>query len=153
MAHDPDAKVVFRVVEEDGSVHVETLWATSLGDDLYKIDNSPFYAYGVSWEDVVFAPVDPEEGCPTFARVVSKGGNRTVRIIFDPPVQEGNESSRVLQGLVALGCTYEGANRGYMSVNVPPKLSLAAVRDYLVEQEAHWEHADPTYDELHPNEV
>jgi hypothetical protein len=153
MAPDPDAKVAFRVVEEDGSVQVETLWATSLGDDLYKIDNSPFYAYGVSWEDVVLAPVDPEEGCPTFVRVVSKGGNRTVRIIFDPPVQEGNESSRVLQGLVALGCTYEGANRGYMSVNVPPKLSLAAVRDYLVEQEAHWEHADPTYDELYPDKV
>jgi Domain of unknown function (DUF4265) len=153
MAPDPNAKVVFRVPEEDGSVHVETLWATSLGEDQYKIDNSPFYAYGVSWEDVVYAPVDPEDGRPTFVRVVSKAGNRTVRVIFDPPVQEGNESDRVLQGLVALGCTYEGANRGYMSVNVPPELSLPVVRDYLVDQEAQWEHADPTYDELHPNEV
>jgi Domain of unknown function (DUF4265) len=153
VAQDPDAKVVFRVPEEDGSVRVETLWATSLGDDQYKIDNSPFYAYGVSWEDVVYAPVDPEDGRPTFLRVVSKSGNRTVRVIFDPPVQDGNESDRVLQGLVALGCTYEGANRGYMSVNVPPELSLAAVRDYLVEQDAQWEHADATYDELNPNEV
>jgi hypothetical protein len=153
MAPDPNAKVVFRVPEEDGSVRVETLWATSLGDDQYKIDNSPFYAYGVSWKDVVYAPVDLEDGRPTFVRVVSKNGNRTVRVIFDPPVQDGNESDRVLQGLVALGCTYEGANRGYMSVNVPPELSLAAVRDYLVEQDAQWEHADPTYDELHLNGV
>jgi hypothetical protein len=145
----PDAKVVFRVPEEDGSVRVETLWGTALGDDQYKIDNSPFYAYGVSWEDVVYAPVDLEDGRPTFIRVVSKSGNRTVRVIFDPPVQDGNESDRVLQGLVALGCTYEGANRGYMSVNVPPELSLAAVRDYLVKQDAQWEHADPTHDELH----
>lgn len=39
-----------------------------------------------------------------------------------------------------------------MSVNVPPEVSLVAVRDYLVEREAQWEYADPTYEELHPNE-
>ncbi len=152
MTHDPDAKVVFRVAEEDGSVLVETLWATRLGDDRYKLNNSPFYAYGVSWEDVVYAPVDPADGRPIFARVVHKLGNRTVRVIFDPPVHEGNESDRVLQGLVAFGCTYEDANGSYLSVNVPPEVSLVAVRDYLVEREAQWEYADPTYEELHPNE-
>jgi Domain of unknown function (DUF4265) len=152
MTHDSDAKVVFRVTEDDGSVLVETLWATSLGDDRYKIDNSPFYAYGVSWEDVVYAPIDSDDGSPLFVRVLHKFGNRTVRVIFDPPVQEGNESDRTLQGLLTLGCSYEAVHRRYMSVNVPPEVSLGAVRDYLVEQQVQWEYADPTYEDLHPNE-
>jgi hypothetical protein len=149
----PDAKVLFRVSEEDGSAQVETLWATALGDDEYKIDNLPFYAYSVSWQDIVYAPVDQTDGRPTFVRVVKKSGHRTIRIKFDPPVQDGNRSDQVLQGLVSLGCTYEGANRGYMSIDLAPEVILEQVRQYLIEQDAQWEHADPTYAELFPNEA
>lgn len=149
----PDSKVLFRVPEDDGSARVETLWATALGNDQFKLDNSPFYAYSVSWEDIVYAPLDPAEGLPTFARVIKKSGHRTIRVVFDPPVQNGNESDSVLKGLTALGCTYEGANRGYMSIDVPPSVELQAVRQYLIDQEVQWEHADPTYDELFPNEA
>ena len=104
MSNDPLAKVLFRVPDEDGGASVETLWATPLGNDLYKLDNSPFYAYGVSWEDTVFAPIDPQDGLPAFHSIVKKSGNRTVRVIFDPPVSSGNASDHVLQGLLALGC-------------------------------------------------
>ena len=78
------AKVLFRVEEEDGSENVETLWAFDLGEDRYRLDNSPFYAYSVSPGDTVNAPVDPDEGRPTFSRVLEKSGNRTVRVILDP---------------------------------------------------------------------
>ena len=139
----PDAKVLFRVPNEDGTAEVETLWATSLGGDKYQINNSPFWAYGVSWEDVVFAPFSEIEGHPTFQLIVAKSGNRTVRVIFDPPIEEGNESDKVLQDLVALGCSYEGANRKYISINVPPNVELDEVCNYLVEKDAKWEHADP----------
>jgi len=80
----PDSKVLFRVPEENGSAQVETLWATALGYDEYKLDNSPFYAYSVSWEDIVYAPFNESEGFPTFERVVKKSGHRTIRIIFNP---------------------------------------------------------------------
>ena len=150
---EPNAKVLFRVPNEDGSAEVETLWATHLGADNYKLDNSPFYAYGVSWEDVVSAPFSSEEGHPTFERVVSKSGNRTVRVIFETPVHTGNESDQLLQGLVALGCSYEGASRKYVSVNIPPGIELDAVRNYLIEHQATWEHADPTYAVLFPEDA
>jgi hypothetical protein len=78
----PTAKVLFRVVDEDGSINVETLWAFDLGQDAYRLDNSPFYAYSVSVGDVVFAPVDPQDERPTFQRVLEKSGNRTVRVIL-----------------------------------------------------------------------
>jgi hypothetical protein len=54
---------------------------------------------------------------------------------------------------VALGCSYEGANRKYFSVNVPPGVELNAVRTYLIEQNATWEHADPTYAALFPEDA
>jgi uncharacterized protein DUF4265 len=149
----PNAKVLFRIPNDDGSAEVETLWATHLGADNYKLDNSPFYAYGVSWEDVVSAPFNSEEGRPTFERVVSKSGNKTVRVMFETPVETGNESDRLLRGLVALGCSYEGANRKYVSVNIPPGVQLSVVRTYLIEQKATWEHADPTYAALFPGDA
>lgn len=153
MSNDPTAKVLFRVPDDEGGATVETLWAVPLGDDRYTLDNSPFYAYGVSWLDTVFAPVDPQEGLPTFQSVVSKSGNRTVRVIFDPPVAPGNHSDQVLQGLVALGCSYEGANPKYLSVNIPPAVELQEVRSYLIQHDAQWEHADPTHASLFPDEA
>ena len=144
----PNAKVLFRVPNQDGTTEVETLWATHIESDNYKLDNSPFYAYGVSWEDVVSAPFNSEEGHPTFHHVVSKSGNRTVRVVFDPTIEPGNRSDEIVQRLIALGCSYEGANRKYISVNIPPHVELEPVRKYLIECDVTWEHADPTYDQL-----
>jgi Domain of unknown function (DUF4265) len=149
----PDSKILFRLPAEDGTAQVETLWATALGNDEYKLDNSPFYAYSVSWEDTVYAPIDPSEGRPTFMHIVKKSGHRTIRIKFDPPVQDGNKSDQVLQGLVALGCSYEGANRSYMSIDIPQEVNLEHVRQYLIDESAQWEHGDPTHEQLFPNDA
>jgi len=145
----PTAKVLFRIVESDGSDSIETLWAFDLGEDRYKLDNSPFYAYGVSWGDTVLAPHDAAQGHATFHSVLVKSGYRTVRVMFDPPVRRGNESDLTLKGLVKLGSEYERANAQYIVVSIPPSVDLASVVAYLVERKATWEHADPTYDEYH----
>jgi hypothetical protein len=144
------AKVLFRVPNEDGSAEVETLWADDLGGDRYRLDNCPFYAYGVSWNDVVYAPYDPDEGFPTFGRVLEKFGNRTIRVILDPPAEAGNESEKLLNSLIALGCSCERASKSYVAVNIPRSTDLAAVVDCLTKSRQAWEHADPTFDELHP---
>ena len=147
----PDAKILFRVPNDDGTAEVETLWATSLEGDRYKLDNSPFHAYSVSWEDVVLAPWSEDESFPTFERVLEKSGNRTVRVVFDPPVEAGNESDRVLQGLAGLGCSYEGANSSYIVINIPPAVEFETVTAFLIASGVVWEHADPSYDELYPD--
>ncbi|MXV05661.1 MULTISPECIES: DUF4265 domain-containing protein [unclassified Xanthomonas] len=85
--------------------------------------------------------------------VISKSGNRPVRVILEPPVAPGNHSDHVLQGLVALGCSYEGANPKYFSVNIPPAVELQEVRSYLIRHKTQWEHADPTYASLFPDEA
>ena len=147
----PTAKVLFRVPCEDGSADVETLWAHDLGRDQYRLANSPFYVYGVSWQDIVHAPFDPQEGFPTFQSVLEKSGNRTIRIVFENASVESGESKSVLDGVLALGCDYEGATKTYLTINIPPNVDLNAVVDFLVRESATWEHADPTYDEFHAN--
>ncbi|MFN5028037.1 MAG: DUF4265 domain-containing protein [Burkholderiales bacterium] len=148
----PSAKVLFRVPNEDGSTVVETLWAFDLGADQYRVDNLPFYAYGVSAADIVLAPFVAEEGFPTFQRVLEKSGNRTIRVIFEPPLAPGNQSRGLLDQLVAIGVEYEGANPTYVVLNIPPRVDFREVVTILLNAKAKWEYADPTYDEVHANE-
>lgn len=149
----PTAKVLFRIPEEDGTASVETLWAHDLGSDQYRLDNLPFYAYSVSLQDVVYAPYDPNEGRPTFERVISKSGNRTIRISFDAPVESDSASQQILDLLVALGCGYEGASKKYVAINIPPDVDLSSVCNLLVQHDINWEHADPTYDEIYSDDA
>ena len=133
----------------DRSDRVETLWATPVGPDRYKLDNSPFYAYGVSWQDVIEARPAREGELPTLVRVVQKSGNRTIRVVLDPPADQSEESATILDWLVELGCSYEGAGPGFLSINIPPEVELEAVCGCLNAADLTWEHADP---DLSPDE-
>jgi len=137
-------KILFRVPADDGADDVETLWAKPVGDDQYEVANSPFYAYGVSWKDTVFAPFDPAEEMPCVQRVVTKSGHRTVRVIFEERDRKRGRADRVLQGLVRLGCTHEGADPCFFSVDVPPGVDLDKVGELLDEHELDWEFGDPS---------
>jgi Domain of unknown function (DUF4265) len=137
-------KVLFRLDED-----VETMWAKRLGRHRYRLDNCPFFAYGVSCGDVVEARPPTKGEIPEFVRIVKKSGNRTIRIIFKPAIDKSRKSMAVVEKLVAMGCSYEGANPGYIVVNIPAKLDLAGICQYVTSTKHRWEHADPTYDELY----
>ncbi len=143
----PDSKVLIRTVKDDEE-NTETLWATSLGNDLYRLENSPFFAYDVSWKDIVLAQPEGEHHYPTFQRVVEKSGNRTIRVIFEEPLNEGGVAGRINQALNSLGLTYEGANGRYLSYNIPPNVNLDQVTSILNGQPFEWEYADPSYETL-----
>jgi hypothetical protein len=84
---------------------------------------------------------------------VTRSGHRTIRIIVDPPVSHGNASELLLQRLVALGCSYEGATGGYISVDIPPSVDLQDVHAYLIDVDAQWEQADPPCESRFPREA
>jgi hypothetical protein len=90
----PSAKIALH--GPDGEV--ETLWAFDLGGGQYRLDNLPWYAYRVSLGDVVEARPD-ETGQLQVLRVVSKSGNRTLRLIFadvaDPTYEDVHPEGRV----------------------------------------------------------
>ena len=146
------SKVEFRVEDGEGGVDVETLWAEPLGCNEYKLDNSPFFAYGISWQDTIEANPQEDGGFPLFQRVLKKSGNQTIRIIFDPPLENGNVSELTLQEIVSLGCSFEGATSSLIAVNIPPEVKLEEIRKFLIKKELQWEHADPTYAELFRDE-
>jgi Domain of unknown function (DUF4265) len=59
----------------------ESLWAKSLGNDLYEIQNVPYCAYGLNCGDVVRATTDNPELKPEVREVINKSGNMSgVRI-------------------------------------------------------------------------
>lgn len=141
-----------RVLLDDGDGTTERLWATPLGDRRYRLENSPFFAYGVSWLDVVEAASEAEGEWPCFIRVVEKSGHRTVRIIFDQPADRSPEAQQVLAALHELGCSSEGATQTFYAIDIPPEAGFDAIRDYLTATSVEWEHADPRWSELYPAE-
>ncbi len=126
----------------------ETMWATPVGPDRYRLENSPFYAYGVSWLDIVEARPD-STGFPVVVRRVEKSGHRTIRLILVPGVKEAPERQSVLDDLNRLGCSYEGYNPRYFSIDVPPGITLEPVVEYLSRNGHQWEYVDPTHDEVY----
>ncbi|WP_293393384.1 DUF4265 domain-containing protein [Nevskia sp.] len=146
-SHPDLAKVLFRVRDES---EVEALWAKPVGLDLYELDNSPFYAYGVSWKDVVLAPYSPADGMAVFQAIAKKSGHRTIRVALEFPYEAGNQSAAEIDALVDMGCSFEGSNRCLMSVDIPPTVDLGSIRDRLIDRGLKWEYGDPTYEELFP---
>jgi len=135
-----------KVLLQDGD-EVETLWAVHLQENLYRLDNSPFFAYRVSWEDIVEAEPD-KNGVLCFSRIAVKSGNRTVRVITQTYETTSEEAKPFLDGIIQLGCSYEGLQPRLVSITVPSEIELETVVDYLIASGHDWEYADPTYDDL-----
>jgi hypothetical protein len=122
----PHVIVSFEIETGAGKV-AENLHAIDMGDDLYCLDNSPFYAYGVSFCDIVLAP--KVEGVRKFVRVARYQGHSTYRLRL--PAGLGHESFLKHWAAIAnLGCSFEGfgahARRLY-TIDVPPDVDLPAV--------------------------
>jgi len=85
VGEDKYKKILLRL--EDGEdVYVETPWVIDLGNGRYRIDNCPFYFYGIAAGDIIGAEYSKEEERLVFSRVLEKSGNKLVRVIFENPV-------------------------------------------------------------------
>ncbi len=111
-------KVFFELQQdEDGypPVTCESLWATPVGNGLYRFDNIPFFARGVAYEDVVSA------------------------------VRRDAKAPELRRELEALGCDTEQSHiPNLFAVDVPPSVSLEEVRRLLETGDAseHWEYEE-----------
>lgn len=134
-----------KVELRDSDGFVETAWAqrTSPDRDEFRLDNNPFYAYGVSADDIVEGePIAP--GMYRFVRVVRPSGNRSIRVAFESFKADSPEAEPILAGITSLGCDYEGMFGRVIAVNIPPHVDLARVADVLTETGIRWEYANPT---------
>jgi hypothetical protein len=105
------------------SIKTESLWAEELDSGEYLVRNSPFYVYGISTSDIVFAR--SADGVLTFAGVAKRGGHSTYRILLKQ--SQSIDSPQFLKAwkpLEYIGCTYELAKSRWLAVDVPPETDI-----------------------------
>lgn len=114
---------------DDGSF--ENIHARHVVDDEYILDNSPFYVYDISFNDIVTAKISSER--LLFHSVKKRGGHSTYRIKM-PLGSKHSDFLFLFAKLKAFGCTFEGGvsnGRLLYSIDVPPNSDLEAVYRFL----------------------
>lgn len=107
----------------------EGLAATPLGDDGYRLTETPFFVPNVAAGDVVDAQPD-DSGVLWAGRRVSWGGRQTLRV--NP--RDGTTCAEVLAAFGALGLIGEELEEyAFVAFDVPPGVALQPVKDLLVE--------------------
>ena len=108
----------------------ESLWATPLGNDLYRIENVPFFAYGLNYLDVVLATADSDELKPEVRKVVTPSGHRTYRVMF-PNKIDREKQVELLETLEQYEASYERADAINVAIDIKPTGDHLAVYDQL----------------------
>jgi hypothetical protein len=134
------AKVLFDLDSSDWhGTGGETLWAAPIvGSEWrsFRLMNSPFFARGVSYQDVVSAmPIADSYNVFSFTGVVERGGHSTYMIIA---LADKPRLSAYWTPMERIGCSYEGSEthwegrpRPLWSIDVPPPTDLHEVYELL----------------------
>ena len=136
-------KVRFQLeVDADGwpPVGSEGLWAEPLGNDEFRIDNTPWFVRKLAADDVVRALA----GSDDILWVIEKvrwSGRMTIRVIprKDGPIRGDRQA--VLDAFSPFGVSGEGVERyGIVALDVPPDVEVSAVKALLKqgEEDGRW---------------
>lgn len=127
-------RVKFPLINDPAGYDAEWMWAEPLRDSTFRLDSSPFSAYGLSADDIFQVKIIG--GILVFDRVVKKSGNRTLRVRL-PRGKRHEDFLTFWQPLEDLGCSFEGSQiiRPFYSITVPPGASLDAAVSYLEAKE------------------
>jgi Domain of unknown function (DUF4265) len=128
-------KIRFKLNPEDEQGYeVENLWAEPLEDHNFRILNSPFFVFDVSFDDIVKA-VAHDSGLQ-YAGIARRGGHSTYRIFL--PSERTIEDSSFQEHWKPIshqGATMENANDRFIAVDVPPDADISAIYHLLQEGE------------------
>jgi hypothetical protein len=124
------------------------LWAEPLGSGRYRVESCPFFAYGISRDDVVRALDGPGEEAPRLEDIVEKSGHRTLRVALDTGVELADSMVQGLLGrLLDLGCTHETLRPKLVAIDLPGPVDVTIVAELLQALADDgiivWEWADP----------
>jgi Domain of unknown function (DUF4265) len=111
-------------------VSVERLWGekTAVKFEI-RVVNTPFFARGVAYGDLVQVRADHERRELVFEKFTSESGHSTVRIIL----MGAGARDEVESKLGEAGCSWEGAEQfaSLLAVDVPPAVDYRPLRDWL----------------------
>jgi hypothetical protein len=124
-------KVVVVYKDLEDKISEESIWTEKLENGYYRIDNIPFYAPNLAYNDMI--AIEEDEGVFYFADLIERSGHSTIQIIFF----KENEIEYTLSNLEKLGCAWEGMkNQAYFSVDIPPNINYLVIKEFLDEQAA-----------------
>lgn len=128
-------KIVVRLASDAWHGHAtETLWAERIDDSRYRLRSVPFYATGLSVEDIV--ATHTEDGVDVVTGVSMYGGHSTYRIFLATGVSpESQVFKQYWAPLSTMGCTFERATERLFGVDIPPHANLQRAYDCLVQGE------------------
>lgn len=126
---------------------VETLWAAFVSGDpdrrKLRLENSPFHATGVSYDDIVKAKPTEDPMVCQFEEVIARGGHSTYMLLVEEKEEEPPRFRFYWNLLKEKGCSYESAHlelsigkRLLLSVDVPPSADLFETFEVLQRGEA-----------------
>ncbi|GAB3596246.1 DUF4265 domain-containing protein [Microbacterium tumbae] len=132
-------KIRFRLeADEDGwpPAESEGMWAEPLGDDRFRVDNTPWFVRGTSADDIVKAVPDAS-GVLWYSGTIARSGHQTVRIIPRTDGPLNGDQQLVIDAFAPLGVTGEGFNRNLLIValDIGPGANLAMVKNLCVDGE------------------
>lgn len=133
--------------DEDGwpPAESEGLWAFPVGDGLFRLDNTPWFARGVAAEDVVEAQAGTD-GVPWFVRVRERGGRVVVRVIPSADGPLNGDRQAVLDAFAQLGVNGEGMSSpiSMVALDIGPDAPLARVKSLLAsgESDGRWDYEE-----------
>jgi hypothetical protein len=110
----------------------ESVWAEPVKGGRYRLRNVPFYASGVSYDDVIEAVDDA--GHLVFTSVFDRGGHSTYRLLVNGPHCDQFEA--YWDRLAECGCTYERGHHPLIAVDVPREADIIEVYKRLEQGEA-----------------
>lgn len=114
----------------------ESMWARPLGNDLYQIENVPFYAYGINFHDIVRATADSDDQILEIRELIEPSGHRTFRVFFQKHIGR-EKQEEILKALKGLRISYERLNVRCCSLDMQPEGNYQVVFSELdgLEQE------------------
>lgn len=128
-------KVRFRLdADAEGwpPVGSEGMWAEAVGDDSYRIANTPWFVRNLAMGDVVRA-LAGSDGVLWATDRLEQSGHCTIRVIPAASGPLSGDLQAVLDALVPFGVRGEGATQyGMVALDIPPNAEVKRIRALLV---------------------
>ena len=130
MKNNQHVKIFFNLEQIDDwpPCAMESMWAIHLDDDLYQLDNTPFYITGVSYKDIIVATQN-KEGLLFFRSLFKESGHSTIRIYLSNKIN----TSLLEEGIFDLCCSFEKYNDQFFAIDVPPESDIKKVITFLTQ--------------------
>jgi len=114
----------------DALYETESFWAKPFGSDLYELRNSPWYAFGLHFYDVVRAVRSKPDEKARIIEVVRPSGHKTLRVVFPLELSEADRLE-MLRSLHQWRAFHENCDGRLYAVDVEPEGDYKAVCDQL----------------------